>query len=133
MQKNSPAKVLIKRLRDKKAVMYFSLKSKTTTEQSLYFLFLSCSFLFFTLASLIILLKFFFLTAYFGSLVYGTTGSGKTFTMTGTVNSPGIMVLILQDLFKARGRKFKENNLRKYKVYLGKKIKGIAQTTNKES
>lgn len=32
---------------------------------------------------------------------YGTTGSGKTFTMTGTVNSPGIMVLILQDLFKA--------------------------------
>jgi len=33
MQKNSPAKVLIKRLRDKKAVMYFSLKSKTTTEQ----------------------------------------------------------------------------------------------------
>jgi len=32
---------------------------------------------------------------------YGTTGSGKTFTMTGTVNFPGIMVLILQDLFKA--------------------------------
>jgi kinesin family member 18/19 len=32
---------------------------------------------------------------------YGTTGSGKTFTMTGTMDSPGIMVLILQDLFKA--------------------------------
>lgn len=32
---------------------------------------------------------------------YGTTGSGKTFTMTGTIDSPGIMVLILQDLFKA--------------------------------
>ena len=32
---------------------------------------------------------------------YGTTGSGKTFTMTGTVDSPGIMVLILKDLFKA--------------------------------
>jgi kinesin family protein 18/19 len=32
---------------------------------------------------------------------YGTTGSGKTFTMTGTLESPGIMVLILQDLFKA--------------------------------
>jgi|LauGreDrversion4_2_1035121.scaffolds.fasta_scaffold111848_2 kinesin family protein 18/19 len=31
---------------------------------------------------------------------YGTTGSGKTFTMTGNINSPGIMVLILQDLFK---------------------------------
>jgi len=26
---------------------------------------------------------------------YGTTGSGKTFTMTGTLESPGIMVLIL--------------------------------------
>lgn len=32
---------------------------------------------------------------------YGTTGSGKTYTMTGTMESPGIMVLILQDLFKA--------------------------------
>ena len=32
---------------------------------------------------------------------YGTTGSGKTFTMTGTPDSPGIMVLILEDLFKA--------------------------------
>ena len=31
----------------------------------------------------------------------GVTGSGKTFTMTGTLESPGIMVLILQDLFKA--------------------------------
>jgi len=30
---------------------------------------------------------------------YGTTGSGKTFTMTGTHDSPGIMVLILKDLF----------------------------------
>ena len=26
---------------------------------------------------------------------YGTTGSGKTYTMTGTIDSPGIMVLIL--------------------------------------
>ena len=26
---------------------------------------------------------------------YGTTGSGKTYTMTGTLESPGIMVLIL--------------------------------------
>ena len=34
-------------------------------------------------------------------VLLGITGSGKTFTMTGTVNSPGIMVLILQDLFKA--------------------------------
>jgi len=26
---------------------------------------------------------------------YGTTGSGKTYTMTGTIDYPGIMVLIL--------------------------------------
>lgn len=31
---------------------------------------------------------------------YGTTGSGKTYTMTGTPDQPGIMVLILQDLFR---------------------------------
>ena len=31
---------------------------------------------------------------------YGTTGSGKTYTMTGDVNQPGIMVLILKDLFQ---------------------------------
>lgn len=31
---------------------------------------------------------------------YGTTGSGKTFTMTGTPECPGIMYLILEDLFK---------------------------------
>jgi kinesin family protein 18/19 len=30
---------------------------------------------------------------------YGTTGSGKTFTMTGKQESPGLMVLILRDLF----------------------------------
>ena len=30
---------------------------------------------------------------------YGTTGSGKTYSMTGTPQAPGIMVLILQDLF----------------------------------
>ena len=32
---------------------------------------------------------------------YGTTGSGKTYTMTGTMQAPGIMVLILHDLFNA--------------------------------
>ena len=32
---------------------------------------------------------------------YGTTGSGKTFSMTGTPQDPGIMVLILKDLFDA--------------------------------
>lgn len=32
---------------------------------------------------------------------YGTTGSGKTYTMTGNVDQPGIMVLILKDLFQA--------------------------------
>ena len=32
---------------------------------------------------------------------YGTTGSGKTYTMTGNIDQPGIMVLILKDLFQA--------------------------------
>ena len=32
---------------------------------------------------------------------YGTTGSGKTYTMTGNLDQPGIMVLILKDLFQA--------------------------------
>ena len=32
---------------------------------------------------------------------YGTTGSGKTYTMTGNMEQPGIMVLILKDLFHA--------------------------------
>jgi hypothetical protein len=30
---------------------------------------------------------------------YGTTGSGKTFTMTGQPGTPGLMVMILRDLF----------------------------------
>ena len=30
---------------------------------------------------------------------YGTTGSGKTYTMTGTQETPGIMYLILEDMF----------------------------------
>ena len=30
---------------------------------------------------------------------YGTTGSGKTYTMTGTSQTPGIMYLILEDMF----------------------------------
>lgn len=30
---------------------------------------------------------------------YGTTGSGKTFTMTGTQDHPGIMYLIIEDMF----------------------------------
>ena len=30
---------------------------------------------------------------------YGTTGSGKTYTMTGTKETPGIMYLIIADLF----------------------------------
>jgi kinesin family protein 18/19 len=30
---------------------------------------------------------------------YGTTGSGKTYTMTGNNETPGIMYLILEDLF----------------------------------
>ncbi len=31
---------------------------------------------------------------------YGNTGAGKTHTMIGSVEEPGIMVLTLQDLFK---------------------------------
>mmetsp|Transcript_219 Transcript_219/g.400 ORF Transcript_219/g.400 Transcript_219/m.400 type:complete len:184 (+) Transcript_219:300-851(+) len=30
---------------------------------------------------------------------YGTTGSGKTYTMTGTSETPGIMYLIIEDMF----------------------------------
>ena len=30
---------------------------------------------------------------------YGTTGSGKTYTMTGTNDTPGIMYLIIKDMF----------------------------------
>jgi len=30
---------------------------------------------------------------------YGTTGSGKTYTMTGNTETPGIMYLILEDMF----------------------------------
>jgi len=30
---------------------------------------------------------------------YGTTGSGKTYTMTGLTHQPGIMYLILEDMF----------------------------------
>ena len=30
---------------------------------------------------------------------YGTTGSGKTYTMTGNTQTPGIMYLILEDMF----------------------------------
>ncbi|CAL4188987.1 unnamed protein product, partial [Meganyctiphanes norvegica] len=32
---------------------------------------------------------------------YGATGAGKTFTMVGTVDQPGIMVRALNDLFTA--------------------------------
>ncbi len=31
---------------------------------------------------------------------YGATGAGKTYTMLGTVEEPGIMVRTLRDLFK---------------------------------
>jgi len=31
---------------------------------------------------------------------YGTTGSGKTYTMTGDMRDPGIMYLIIEDMFK---------------------------------
>ncbi|XP_076939414.1 kinesin-like protein KIN-8A [Bidens hawaiensis] len=41
---------------------------------------------------------------------YGATGAGKTFTMLGTVENPGVMVLAIKDLFsKLRKRSFDGN------------------------
>ena len=31
---------------------------------------------------------------------YGATGAGKTYTMLGTVENPGVMVLAIKDLFR---------------------------------
>jgi kinesin family member 18/19 len=33
-------------------------------------------------------------------LAYGATGAGKTYTMVGTAEEPGVMVRALDDLFK---------------------------------
>ncbi|KAK9073270.1 hypothetical protein SSX86_007594 [Deinandra increscens subsp. villosa] len=42
---------------------------------------------------------------------YGATGAGKTFTMLGTVENPGVMVLAIKDLFnKVRRRSFDGNH-----------------------
>lgn len=43
---------------------------------------------------------------------YGTTGSGKTYTMTGTSETPGIMYLILEDMFI----KIKEDSEKQYDI-----------------
>jgi len=32
---------------------------------------------------------------------YGTTGSGKTYTMAGTIDNPGIMFLIIKGMFES--------------------------------
>ena len=40
---------------------------------------------------------------------YGNTGAGKTHTMIGSIEEPGIMVLTLQDLFKLSERAGHEN------------------------
>ncbi|XP_027168312.1 kinesin-like protein KIN-8A isoform X1 [Coffea eugenioides] len=43
---------------------------------------------------------------------YGATGAGKTYTMLGTVENPGVMVLAIKDLFnKIRQRSFDGNHL----------------------
>ncbi|KAK1427255.1 hypothetical protein QVD17_15938 [Tagetes erecta] len=43
---------------------------------------------------------------------YGATGAGKTFTMLGTVESPGVMVLAIKDLFnKVRKRSIDGNHV----------------------
>ena len=42
---------------------------------------------------------------------YGATGAGKTYTMLGTVESPGVMVLAIKDLFnKIRMRSYDGNH-----------------------
>jgi kinesin family member 18/19 len=43
---------------------------------------------------------------------YGTTGSGKTYTMTGTTSTPGIMYLIIEDMF----RKILQDNEKSYDI-----------------
>ena len=45
---------------------------------------------------------------------YGATGAGKTFTMVGTPDQPGIMVRALNDLFRAK----EQSEDRKYEVSL---------------
>lgn len=43
---------------------------------------------------------------------YGATGAGKTYTMLGTVENPGVMVLAIKDLFtKIRQRSFDGNHV----------------------
>lgn len=43
---------------------------------------------------------------------YGATGAGKTYTMLGTVENPGVMVLAIKDLFsKIRQRSYDGNHL----------------------
>ncbi|KAI7727538.1 hypothetical protein M8C21_003842, partial [Ambrosia artemisiifolia] len=43
---------------------------------------------------------------------YGATGAGKTFTMLGTVDNPGVMVLAIKDLFaKVRKRSCDGNHV----------------------
>jgi len=42
---------------------------------------------------------------------YGATGAGKTYTMLGTMESPGVMVLAIKDLFsKVRQRSYDGNH-----------------------
>lgn len=43
---------------------------------------------------------------------YGATGAGKTYTMLGTVENPGVMVLAIKDLFaKVRQRSLDGNHV----------------------
>lgn len=43
---------------------------------------------------------------------YGATGAGKTYTMLGTIENPGVMVLAIKDLFsKIRQRSFDGNHV----------------------
>jgi len=42
---------------------------------------------------------------------YGTTGSGKTYTMSGTNENPGIMFLIIKGLFDKVGNESNEKKI----------------------
>ncbi|KAL6746359.1 P-loop containing nucleoside triphosphate hydrolase protein [Haematococcus lacustris] len=49
---------------------------------------------------------------------YGSTGSGKTYTMVGSAGDPGLMVLSLQRIFQDRDRLFKDEELEVICTYL---------------
>ena len=49
---------------------------------------------------------------------YGATGAGKTYTMLGTVESPGVMVLAIKDLFTKIRQRSCDGNHRVHLSYI---------------